>query len=402
MEREHKGYQPLPYYEDDEIDLYELWLTLKKRKKIVIGITALLTLLALVLCFILPPTYKTEATLMPLGGKKGGGLSSLLSSLPVSIPIPSGQSGITVEAVLKSRTLRERIIKDLNLLPLLFPDKWDSKNKRWILRGEDDRAPTLLDGAEKLKDMISVSTDKKTGVITLSVEFKRDPKVAYEIAETALKEANNILNEKSFTLAKRYRIYIGRQLALAREKLLQIEKIYEEFISGKIKNVPLIFGNDAYQYGKLKGKLIAKEEKLKILSENKEPNLEEISRIKSEIKRIRKKLNQLQGKVNYVSLPEYQLNLQKLQAQMSIAQGLFETLVKEYEMAKAQEMKEKISFQVIDPPYVPEIDKPYKPKKKLILAVSFISGLFLGIFGAFFKEWLDNVRQRHREERENA
>ncbi|RUM42191.1 MAG: hypothetical protein DSY34_02380, partial [Desulfurobacterium sp.] len=86
------------YYEEDEIDLYELWLTLKKRKRIVLGITGLFTAIALILCFILPPVYKTETSLMPLGGKKGGGLSSLLSSLPVSIPIPGGQSGITVEA----------------------------------------------------------------------------------------------------------------------------------------------------------------------------------------------------------------------------------------------------------------------------------------------------------------
>ena len=397
---ERKNYYP-PYYEEDEIDLYELWLTLKKRKKIVLGITALFTLVALVLCFVLPPTYRTEATLMPLGGKEKGGLSSILASLPVSLPV-SGQSGITVEAVLKSRTLRERIVKDLNLLPVLFSNKWDEKNKRWILKGNDDRPPTVLDGAEKLKKLISVSTDRKTGVITLSVEFKKDPVMAYKIAETALKEADNILNEKSFTLARRYRIYIGKQLALAREKLLEIEKIYEEFVSGKIKKVPFIFGEEAFQYGRLKGELLAKTKKLEIATSEGTADLQEISRLKSEIEKIKSKLRQLQGRVNYVSLPQYQLNVQKLQAQMSIAEGLFETLVKEYEMAKAQEMKEKISFQVIDLPYVPEIDKPYKPKKKLIVAVAFVSGLFLGIFAAFFKEWLENVRQSRKEEENNG
>ncbi|WP_163328989.1 GumC family protein [Desulfurobacterium thermolithotrophum] len=401
MEKERDiGYPP--YYEEDEIDLYELWLTLKRRKKIVFGITGLFTVVALILCFILPPVYKTETSLMPLGGKEGGGLSSLLSSLPISVPIPGGQSGITVEAVLKSRTLKERIIKDLNLLPELFPDKWDKENKRWILEGEDDKPPTILDGVKKLDNLISVSTDKKTGVITLSVEFKKNPELAYKIAETALKEANNILNEKAFTLAKKYRIYVGEQLAIAREKLLEIENIYEEFIKGKIKKVPLIFGKDALEYGKLKGELILKQKKLEILNKNKEISPEEIGKLKEEINNLKKKLQGLQGRLNYVSLPEYQLNLQKLQAQMSIAQGLFETLVKEYEMAKAQEMKEQISFQVIDPPYIPDIEKPYKPKKKLIVAVALVSGLFLGVFAAFFREWLDNVKKRHKEEINNA
>ncbi|GAB6077177.1 GumC family protein [Desulfurobacterium crinifex] len=398
MEKEKQVCYP-PYYEEDEIDLYELWLTLKKRKKLVFGITGLFTAIALILCFILPPVYKTETSLMPLGGKERGGLSSLLASLPVSLPV-GGQSGLTVEAVLKSRTLKERIIKDLNLLPKLFPDKWDKENKKWILEGENDKPPTILDGANVLDTLISVSTDKKTGVITLSVEFKEDPELAYKIAEAALKEANNMLNEKAFTLAKKYRIYVGEQLAIARKKLLEIEKIYEEFIKGKIKKVPLIFGKDALEYGKLKGELIAKQKKFEILSQSKEISPEEMGKLKEEIKNLKKKLQGLQGRLSYISLPEYQLNLQKLRAQMSIAQGLFETLVKEYEMAKAQEMKEQISFQVIDPPYTP--DRPYKPKKKLIVAVALVSGLFLGIFAAFFREWLDNVKKRHREEKNNA
>jgi uncharacterized protein involved in exopolysaccharide biosynthesis len=398
LEKEKQVNYP-PYYGEDEIDLYELWLTLKKRKKIVLGITGLFTAIALILCFILPPVYKTETSLMPMGGKGGRGLSSLFASLPVPLSI-GGRSGLTVEAVLKSRTLRERIVKDLDLLPELFPDKWDKENKRWILKGENDKPPTILDGANVLKKLISVSTDKRMGVIILSVEFKENPELACKIAETALKETNGILNEKAFTLAKRYRMYVGKQLAVAREKLLEIERIYEEFIKGRIKKVPLIFGKDAFEYGKLKGELIAREKKLEILSQNREISPEDIGKLKEEIKNLRKKLQGLQGRLNYVSLPEYQLNLQKLQSQMSIAQGLFETFVKEYEMAKAQEMKEQISFQVIDPPYIPH--GLYKPRKKLIVAVALVSGLFLGTFVAFFKEWLDNVKKRYREGKNNA
>ncbi len=387
-------------YEDDEIDLYELWLVLKRRKKIVLSITALFIFLSVLYCFIAPPVYRTKTTIYPLGGTKGG-LSSLLSSLPISLPV-GGQSGLTVEAVLESRTLKERVIKDLNLLPKLFPGKWDLEHNRWKLE-EGEEPPTLLDGVKKLSKLMSVSTDKNTGILTLTVDFERDPKVAYEIAKTSLQEAENILNEKSFSIAKRYRIYIGKQLALAKEKLEEVEKIYRDFVSGKIKEVPLVFGTDDRSYGMLKGKLIAKEKMLELLESSKE-NQEEIEKLKKEVEDLKRRINSLKiSKPNFVSLPDYQLNLQKLQAQMDIAETLFATLVKEYEMAKAQEMKEQVSFQVVDPPYIPDKEKPYKPKKALIVGVGVISGLFLGIFAAFFKEWLENVKRRHsRGEVDNA
>ena len=340
---------------DDEIDLYELWLTLKRHKRIVVSITGIFTLVGILLCFLLPPTYQTKTSLMPLGGKKMG-LSSLLpASLP--IPIPSSQSGITVEAVLKSRTLKERIINDLNLLPKLFPKKWDSKDRKWKLKGSDDEPPTILDGVKKLEKLMSVDTDRKTNVITLTVEFPRNPEIAYEIAKVALSETNKILNEKSFTLARKYRIYVGKRLETAERTLKMVNNMYKAFSEGKLKEVPL-------------------------LSENMElpPKLQE-------------KINRLRNNY-YVSTPDYQLNLMKLKADFDIATNMYETLLKQYEIAKAQEEKQKISFQVIDPPYVPDIHKPYKPKKKLIVAVALISGLFLGIFGAFFKEWIENVKPK--------
>ena len=214
------GHQPPELlYEEDEIDLYELWLVLVRRKKVVLGITFFAVLIALIIAFLLPPVYKTEATLMPLGGKGKslGGLAGLASLAGISLPVE--QSGITVEAVLKSRTLRERIIKRLNLLPKLFSNKWDKKHKKWILKDEKDQPPSLYDGAEALKGLISVSTDRKTGVIIFSVEFKKDPKIAYKIAVTGLQEARKILNEKAFTLARKYRIYVEERLKEAKKVL---------------------------------------------------------------------------------------------------------------------------------------------------------------------------------------
>jgi uncharacterized protein involved in exopolysaccharide biosynthesis len=405
--KHNEVYPPVPpnypnYYpvEEDEIDLYEMWLTLLKRKKLIISITSFITVLAVIISLLLPKVYKTDFSLIPLGGKRASGIASLLGSLPVSLPTTT--SGITVEAVLKSRILRENLVEKLNLLPILFPDNWDNVTKKWILKNKDDKPPTIFKGANALKNLISVSTDKKTGVINVSVLFKKQPEMTYKIANGIIKTTDEILNKKSFTLVKKYRVYVGERLQEAKIRLKKLEKIYIEFSEGKIKDIPFLTMNKETEFGKLQGKLIAEKEKLKAIK-NSNFNIskkevakqqEKIKKIKNQIDEYLKKLNSMNP--NFVSIPKLKFNLLQLKSEISIAQGLYQSLVHEYEMAKAQEMKEQIAFQVIDPPYVPE--KRFKPKRKLIVVVAFVTGLVLSVFIVFFLEWIENIKNRDQEE----
>jgi len=49
-----------PYYEEDEIDLYELWLIIKKRKKLIFLVVFFSFLLAIIYCLMVNPIYKSE------------------------------------------------------------------------------------------------------------------------------------------------------------------------------------------------------------------------------------------------------------------------------------------------------------------------------------------------------
>jgi len=328
-------------YEDDEIDLYELWLILKRRKLTVLITTIFFVAISAAYAFLATPVYKTEASLVPLG-ESSGGMSSLFSSLP--IPIPTQSEGVSVKAVLKSRTLKEKLIRKFNLLPLLFKNKWNPKTKNWKT---DIEPPSILDGVEKLDNLISVSEEKDTGVLKFSILFPEDYQMPYRLAEEALKITDQILNEKSAKLAKLYTAYIKAQLDKAKQKYKLLEKVYQDFLKGKIKEVPFIFDE-------------------------------------SDVKLIEKLGGKTELPSSFVNLPEYRFNMEKLKLQMKIASQLLATLTQQYELAKAQELKEKVSFQVIDPPYVPDPEDPYKPKKKLILALGFIWFYFRPISRDFF------------------
>jgi len=52
-------------FEDDTIDLYELWITLWNKKLLVIAVTVIAALGSVVYALQQPPIYKAEALLLP-------------------------------------------------------------------------------------------------------------------------------------------------------------------------------------------------------------------------------------------------------------------------------------------------------------------------------------------------
>ncbi|GAB6888159.1 hypothetical protein JCM13304A_16570 [Desulfothermus okinawensis JCM 13304] len=218
-----------PEWEEDEIDLLELWDTIWKRRKLIGAITFGATLLAVIITlFVLPVIYRSQAVLIPASSGSGSGLSSLVSSLP----IPINLSGITgsedkstlIVSFLKSDNLKLRLIKKYNLLPILYDNLWDEEKQTWDVDDEEDiPTPVLAIQEKKLDDIYEVSQDKKTGLITISWESK-DPKFAALMLQRVIDELTHYLNEEYETDAKRERLFVEKQLAKAKKELEYWEK----------------------------------------------------------------------------------------------------------------------------------------------------------------------------------
>jgi predicted glutamine amidotransferase len=58
------------------------------------------------------------------------------------------------------------------------------------------------------------------------------------------------------------------------------------------------------------------------------------------------------------------------------------------------------SFQVLDPPFVPDLDKKVKPKRALICILSVTVAFFVAVFLAFFLEYIHNIRTREVKSKE--
>lgn len=69
---------------------------------------------------------------------------------------------------------------------------------------------------------------------------------------------------------------------------------------------------------------------------------------------------------------------------------IYNLIANQIEQSMLAEAKENFSFKVIDPPKTP--DKKVKPKRALMAIVSFVASLMIGVFYAFVKEYIENLK----------
>jgi uncharacterized protein involved in exopolysaccharide biosynthesis len=70
-----------------------------------------------------------------------------------------------------------------------------------------------------------------------------------------------------------------------------------------------------------------------------------------------------------------------------IKQNLYTMIAQQIQTSMMAEAKENFAFKIIDPPKVPDLK--YKPKRALMAIIAFIAALFLSVFIAFMKEYIE-------------
>ena len=117
-------------FEDDTIDLYELWITLWNKKWLVIAVTAIAALGSVVYALQQPPIYKAEALLLPPGTKD-------IQSLNFPGVQEVNPDGVFAEFKknLMSRNLQKKFILEYGLMDLLAPERTTETSDEDIFAG---------------------------------------------------------------------------------------------------------------------------------------------------------------------------------------------------------------------------------------------------------------------------
>ncbi|OQY09255.1 MAG: hypothetical protein B6I28_03380, partial [Fusobacteriia bacterium 4572_132] len=217
------------YIEEDEIDLMDLIKVIWKNKKIIIGITIIITTLAVIFSLTQKSIYKSELTFTEQSSGSSGGLASLASSIPFAslAGMSGGSDSLNLLVIMESRGFRKGIVKKLNLF-----DYYIEKNEIDLSELEDKNKPNEYDIVNWLKDLVTIAKDEKTGVYTINVEMD-DPEMATKIANIYFNEMENYLQEKNITTSKKNKKFIGEQLKIVEKKLKEqeenLKKIEEKY-----------------------------------------------------------------------------------------------------------------------------------------------------------------------------
>ncbi|MBM4332266.1 MAG: hypothetical protein FJ117_13780 [Deltaproteobacteria bacterium] len=393
--------------EAEEVNLLDYWRVIKKRSR-VIGFLFLVSVAsAAVISLYMPPIFQAKATLMPVESSQGRFSAALgtLQNLPFIGGAVGGALGKTATdklvSILNSRTVAEEVIKSLNLIPVLFKDEWDEKNKRWM----KNEPPTLQKTVTTLqKSMVKVADDRK-GLISISVEYK-DPKLAANIANEYIAALQRFLHSSAISLAKRNRIFLERQIAVTKRDLKETEESLKDFQTSKKISVLDAQAEAAIKaLGELKAQIIAREVQLGAFREFATREHPDVKRLEDELRELSLQLKRLEeGPKNpdknkkesigaFITLsdaPTVGLEYGRLRRDAMVQQKVFELLTQQLELAKIEEAKDDITFQVIDPAIPPE--KRIKPQRTLNVLLAGVVSLFLGVFLAFFLEYLSRQK----------
>lgn len=356
-------------HQADGIDLIALFKLLWSKKWIIIGSSFAVAVITAIITLQIPNIYKSTTTLLPVSAESGSGLSQyagLAAMAGVSLP---GQGGTDVEkimAILNSRTLKERVINDLEL--------------EKILLDEIPTKVTSLYATHKIfSENYSAYQDKKTNVISISYDDK-DPELAANIVNYVAEILSIMLEEKSLTITSKKLKLIEEQLIRKREELDIVKNRLLEF---QRRTQVLIPESQAEGVMTLYTTLVQQKIALEVELETLKNALSDTNpKIIAKEQQLEAVVNQLRnisevtsdGKFDTTDVPENIAEYTEITTELELAQKMYLAIYTQWEQLKFHEQEDKLYVEVIDVGRIPEMKS--EPRRSFIVILSSVIAFF--------------------------
>jgi uncharacterized protein involved in exopolysaccharide biosynthesis len=374
--------------ENTIIHLRLLW----EHRRVLSRVTLYALLASTLAVFLIPVRYESTARLMPPDNQSSSGLAMAAAAMAGAAGGPGGGLGGIATDFLGLKSTSDVFVGILNSRTVLdkLIQQFDLKKLYGSQRMEDAR--------KSLAEHTAISVDRKSQIISITVT-DRSPQRAAAMGQAYVEELNRLVAELSTSSARRERIFLEGRLQAVSQDLEAAEKDFSQFAS---KNTAI----DVKEQGKamveaaamLQGQLIAAQSQYEGLREIYTDNNPRVRTVKARIDELQRQLEKLGGKGESATtissrsgdsmypsirkLPLLGVTYADLYRRTKIQETVLETLTKEYEMAKVQEVKEIPTVKVLDVAHIP--DKKSFPPRLLVIflgtAFSFVVAT-IWIFG---------------------
>ena len=241
---------------DDEIDLRMLFGVLWSGKIKIIVITTIFAVGSVFYALSIPNQYKATALLAP-AQSDGGGLSSALGQLGglaslAGVSIGGGESSESqiAQEIMRSWSFVETFIADNELAVevyaaegwskgsnelLINQDTYDSENDQWLTEDPNGNlaAPSSWQLFKTFSGMLSVSEDKKSGLVSVSIEYY-SPQIAKEWLDRYVASINSHMQSRQVAKVSNNIDYLKAQID--KTSIAEMREVFYTIIEEQTKN----------------------------------------------------------------------------------------------------------------------------------------------------------------------
>jgi chain length determinant protein (polysaccharide antigen chain regulator) len=347
-------------FEDDTIDLYELWITLWNKRWLVIAVTVIAALGSVVYALLAPHIYKAEAMLLPPSSKD---VQSLNVQGVQGVPGLQGVQGVHAAGAfaafqknLSSRSLQKKFIDEEGLMDILAPN-----------RTPETRDIEILESFSKMmkiedKGGFSISMESSDPVFAAKLVNDYVDFFDLETVRHLVADAKNNIQEQVVDIE--YNIASKRQMTKLRREDQVLR--YQEAMT-----IARTLG-------------IKKRVDATSIIQNTGTNID----------------------ISTTSTPLYYLGIEALNAEINILKNResddpfisgLRDLQEQLTLLRSIKISEEDMHSVsVDQAAYPPKNR-IKPNRRLIVSLSTVVGLFLGIFLVYFVSFVQKQKEIHSE-----
>jgi len=261
------GHQSPDQY-DDEIDLRELFSVLWAGKIKIIAITVVFAVASVIYALSVPNQYKATALLAP-AQSDGGGLSGALGQMGglaslAGISLGGGESGEAqiAQEIMKSWSYIEGFIAENNIAVEVYAaegwnkgsntlkinsDVYDAEANEWLVKDEAGaaRSPSSWVLFKAFKKKLSVSEDKKSGLVSVSIEYY-SPLIAKQWVDLYVESINRFMQQRQVDKVTRNIAYLQEQVG--KTSIAEMQEVFYSIIEEQTKNKMLAEASPDYAF----------------------------------------------------------------------------------------------------------------------------------------------------------